>query len=179
LRVHDIVGFHLGNPAERGLFMDNTDSLQAVNAYRSREGSGQPILDSLVAAGKILDALTIEDLAPVDQFHGGGMGATKGLVELAEISRSATVLDVGGGLGGPASTLAGLFGCKVTMIDLSESYVGAAEILTERVGLGDQAERHVGNALELPYDDGAFDVVWTQQAGMNISDKERLYKGFH
>jgi len=126
-----------------------------------------------------LDALTIEDLAPVDQFHGGGMGATKGLVELAEISRSATVLDVGGGLGGPASTLAALFGCKVTMIDLSEAYVGAAEILTERVGLGDQAERHVGNALELPYDDGAFDVVWTQQAGMNISDKERLYKGFH
>ena len=87
------------------------------------------------------------------------MGATKGLVELAEISRSATVLDVDDGLGGPASTLAALFGCKVTMIDLSESYVGAAEILTERVGLGDQAERHVGNALELPYDDGAFDVV--------------------
>jgi len=159
--------------------MENTDSLQAVNAYRSREGSGQPILDSLVAAGKNLDALTIEDLAPVDQFHGGVMGATKGLVELAEISRSATVLDVGDGLGGPASTLAALFGCKVTMIDLSESYVGAVEILTERVGLGDQAERHVGNALELPYDDGAFDVVWTQQAGMNISDKERLYKGFH
>ncbi len=39
--------------------MENTDSLQAVNAYRSREGSGQPILDSLVAAGKNLDALTI------------------------------------------------------------------------------------------------------------------------
>ena len=79
--------------------MENTDSLQAVNAYRSREGSGQPILDSLVAAGKNLDALTIEDLAPVDQFHGGGMGAIKGLVELAEISRSATVLDVGDGPG--------------------------------------------------------------------------------
>ena len=68
------------------------------------KGRDKPILDSLVAAGKNLDALTIEDLAPVDQFHGGGMGATKGLVELAEISRSATVLDVGGGLGGPAST---------------------------------------------------------------------------
>ena len=80
--------------------MENTDSLQAVNAYRSREGSGQPILDSLVAAGKNLDALTIEDLAPVDQFHGGDMGATLGgHVELAEISRSATVLDVGDGPG--------------------------------------------------------------------------------
>ena len=63
------------------------------------KGRDKPILDSLVAAGKNLDALTIEDLAPVDQFHGGGMGATKGLVELAEISRSATVLDVGDGPG--------------------------------------------------------------------------------
>ena len=154
--------------------MENTDSLQAVNAYRSREGSGQPILDSLVAAGKNLDALTIEDLAPVDQFHGGGKGATKGLAELVDISRNATVQDVGGGLGGPARTLAALFGCKVTVIELSESYVETAEILTGRVGLGDQVERHVGNASELPYDEGAFEVVWTQKAGMNIGDKEQL-----
>ncbi len=55
----------------------------------------------------------------------------------------------------------------------------AAEILTERIGLGDQVKRHVGNPLELPFDDGAFDVVWTQQSGMNIRDKERLYEGFH
>ena len=39
--------------------------------------------------------------------------------------------------------------------------------------------RHrVGNALELPFEDGAFDVVWTQNSGMNIQDKERLYRVF-
>jgi len=43
-----------------------------------------------------------------------------------------------GGLGGPARTLASLFGCKVIAIDLTESYVQAAEILTDRIGLGDQ-----------------------------------------
>ncbi len=30
-----------------------------------------------------------------------------------------------------------------------------------------------------PFDDGTFDVVWTQNSGMNIADKERLYSGFH
>ena len=84
--------------------------------------------------------------------------------------------DVGGGLGGPARTLASLFGCKVIAIDLTESYVQAAEILTDRIGLGDRVKHYVGNALELSFDDGAFDVVWTQQSGMNIRDKERLGK---
>jgi SAM-dependent methyltransferase len=36
----------------------------------------------------------------------------------------------------------------------------------------------VGNALALPFDGGAFDVVWTQNSGMNIADKEQLYAGF-
>ena len=159
--------------------MQDAAGLEAVNAYWSREGLGQTILDSLVASGKRLDALTIEDLALVDQFHSGGIRATTGLAELAEISQGARVLDVGGGLGGPARTLAVLFGCKVTVIDLTESYVQPAEILTERIGLGDQVKHYVGNALELPFDDGAFDVVWTQQSGMNIRDKERLYEGFY
>jgi SAM-dependent methyltransferase len=33
--------------------------------------------------------------------------------------------------------------------------------------------------LELPFASGSFDVVWTQNSGMNIEDKERLYHGFH
>ena len=94
--------------------MENADSLQVINDYWSREGLGQTILDSLIASGKRLDGLTIEDLAPVDQFHNGGIQATTELAELAKISQGARVLDVGGGVGGPARTLATLFGCKVT-----------------------------------------------------------------
>ncbi len=159
--------------------MVQPDSMQTVSDYWSREGLGQTILDALVAAGICLDALTVEDLAPVDQFHSGGMVATTGLAELAEISPGARVLDVGGGLGGPARTLASRFDCQVTVIDLTESYVEAAKILTDRIGLGDQVKHYVGNALELPFDDGAFDVVWTQQSGMNIQNKEALYQGIH
>jgi SAM-dependent methyltransferase len=156
-----------------------TPSDTAISDYWAREGLGRAILDALAAAGKDLDALTIDDLAPADQFHGGGKDATLRLARLAGLTPGLRLLDVGGGLGGPARTLAVEFGCRVTTIDLTESYVRAAELLTARLGLGAQVTHQVGDALALPFDAGAFDVVWTQNSGMNIADKARLYAGFH
>ena len=147
--------------------------------YWGRDNLAQTILDALATAGRNLDALTIDDLAATDQFHGGGKGATVRLARLAGVAPGTRVLDVGGGLGGPARTLAVEFGCHVTVLDLTESYVRAAEMLTTRLGLGDRVSHHVGNALELLFESGAFDLVWTQNSGMNIADKERLYAGFH
>jgi ubiquinone/menaquinone biosynthesis C-methylase UbiE len=89
------------------------------------------------------------------------------------------VLDVGGGLGGPARMLAVEYGCRVTVVDLTESYVRVGKLLTERLGLGERVDHRVGDALELPFTTGAFDMVWTQNSGMNIANKERLYAGFH
>ena len=45
--------------------MQNTDNAQTVSDYWSRQGLGQTILDALAAAGIGLDALTVEDSAPV------------------------------------------------------------------------------------------------------------------
>ncbi|MGH7396811.1 MAG: class I SAM-dependent methyltransferase, partial [Candidatus Rokuibacteriota bacterium] len=137
------------------------------------------ILAALTARGVDLDALTPDTLAPVDQFHGGGKPVTERLAQLAGATPGMRVLDVGGGFGGPARTLAVEFGCLVTAVDLTESYVRAARMLTGRMGLDDRVRHHVGNALTLPFPDDAFDLVWTQNSGMNIADKERLYRGFH
>jgi len=52
-------------------------------------------------------------------------------------------------------------------------------MLTTRLGLTDRVSHQVGNALELPFESGTFDVVWTQNSGMSIADKARLYAGFH
>ena len=94
--------------------MGDTSNVQAINDYWGREGLGQTILDALAAAGINLDALTIDDLAPTDQFHGGGKAVTVRLAHLAGLVPGTQVLDVGGGLGGPARTLAVEFGCHVT-----------------------------------------------------------------
>jgi SAM-dependent methyltransferase len=150
-----------------------------VRDHWGRDGLAEAIVAALKAAGKDLDALTIDDLAPTDQFHGGGKATTTRLARLAGFAPGTRVLDVGGGFGGPARTLAAEFGCQVTTIDLTESYVRAAEMLTARLRLGDRVTHHTGDALALPFGDGSFDAVWTQNSGMNLPDKERLYAGFH
>jgi SAM-dependent methyltransferase len=152
---------------------------QRIAEHWDREHLAEKILKSLTATGKNLDTLTIDDLAASDQFHGGGKATTVRLAQLAAPPPGTRVLDIGGGMGGPARTLAVEFGCYVTTIDLTPSYVRAAEMLTARLKLTDQVSHHVGDALTLPFDDGAFDMAWTQNSGMNIADKERLYSGIH
>jgi ubiquinone/menaquinone biosynthesis C-methylase UbiE len=150
-----------------------------VEAYWGRENLAEAILAALAARGADLDALTPDVLAPVDQFHGGGKPATDRLARLAGAVAGTRVLDVGGGFGGPSRTLAVELGCLVTTVDLTASYVRAARALTTRMRLDDRVSHHVGNALALPFPDETFDLVWTQNSGMNIADKARLYAGFH
>ncbi|HZO25624.1 MAG TPA: methyltransferase domain-containing protein [Chloroflexota bacterium] len=152
---------------------------RAANEYWGRDGLGQAILDALVASGKDLDALTVDDLAPLDHFHGGGKAATERLARLADFPPDTHVLDVGGGVGGPARTLVAQFGCRVTLVDPTESYVAAGALLTERMGLAGRLAHRIGSGLDLPFADGTFDAVWTQNSGMNIADKERLYAEFY
>lgn len=147
----------------------------AVNAqYSSGDISGR-ILAGLRAAGKDPDALAPVDLAPVDQFHTGGRDATLRLAQRANLRAGMQILDVGGGVGGPARTLASGTGCTVTVLDLTEEFCRVGTMLTERTGLTDRVTFQHGDALAMPFPDGSFDVVWTQHATMNIPDKERLY----
>jgi SAM-dependent methyltransferase len=158
--------------------MDDLSAATGIATYWSRDGLEDAILGALAAAGKDVDRLTIDDLAPADQFHGGGKPATVRLAQLAGLRPGLRVLDVGGGFGGPARTLAVEYGCRVTVVDLTESYVRTGRALTARLGLADRVTHRVGNALDLDTAPGAFDVVWTQNSGMNVEDKPRLYAGF-
>lgn len=148
---------------------------QSVNAHYGRSGLGRTILDMLRAAGKDLDNLTPDDLAPVDQFHTRGRDATLELLRHADFSAGMQVLDVGGGIGGPARTLASVADCRVTVLDLTEEFCQVGEMLTERTRLGDRVTFRHGSALDMPFPDASFDGVWTQHSSMNIADKERLY----
>ncbi len=152
---------------------------RAIERYWSRDGIERAILDALAALGKATGPVTVDDLAPLDQFHGGGKGSTLRLARLAALAPGMRVLDVGGGFGGPARTVASEFGCRVTTVDLTESYVRAAAVLTARLGLSAHVTHRIADALDLPFDDESFDVVWTQNSGMNIADKAALYAGFH
>src|SRR5262245_13270215 len=145
--------------------MRTASDARSTNEYWGRPELETAILTALASAGRNLDALTIDDLAAADQFHAGGRPATQRLARMAALRPGLSGLDVGGGLGGAARTLAVEFGCRVTVVDLTESYVRAGEALTARLGLGDRVTHRVGDALALPVESGAFDVVWTQNSG--------------
>ena len=138
-------------------------------------GIMEKIEAGLEAAGKDVSSLTVDDLAPVDQFHTRGRDSTLEVVELAKLKSFDLVLDVGCGLGGTARFLAEQYKCKVAGIDLTEEYISVGRRLTELVGLSDRVELRQGSALEIPYEDERFDVVWTEHVQMNIADKNRFY----
>ncbi len=147
-----------------------------VETHYTRSDLGEAILAALNAAGKDIDHLTPDDLAPVDEFHGGQRPATIRLAELVGFTGTERVLDVGSGLGGPSRYLAWHYGCRVSGVDLTAEFVRIAEMLTRLTGLTDKADFRQGNALDLPFDDMTFDVVWSQNAAMNIADRDRLYR---
>ena len=152
------------------------DVTKSIKQHYTRSDLADSILAALVASGKNVEQLTIEDLEPVDEFHVRRGEATLELARAVGLRADMHILDVGSGIGGPSRRIAHEFGCRVTGIDLTDEYCRTATALAERVGLSNLVTYRQGNALDLPFPSNTFDVVWTQHASMNIPDKSRLYR---
>jgi len=148
---------------------------QAVTRHYAHGSLEEAILNALAAAGKDLNQLTPKDLAPVDEFHVGGRAATVAFAEQFGATPGMRLLDIGCGLGGAARYFASEQGCQVTGIDLSGEYVGVANALAARVGLGECASFQQGSALALRFAEGSFDGAYMLHVGMNIEDKAQLF----
>jgi SAM-dependent methyltransferase len=155
------------------------DDYRSIGEHYASDGLAVAILTALHKAGNDLDSITAQDLTPVDQLHTRGKDATLELAHLAGITPEMRVLDVGGGLGGPARTLATEIGCSVEVLDVTEEFCRAGEMLTTRTGLGDLVSFRYASALDMPHPDASFDAVWVQHSSMNIADKERVYAEIH
>lgn len=153
-----------------------TDELDGVRDHYRATGLTERLRTVLADLGPEHQLLTPQQLGTLDQFHTRGLAATAELAKLADITAGMSVLDVGSGVGGPARFLAATYGCRVTGVDLSEPFVEAARYLTERTGQGGQLSFQTASALELPFNDGRFDIVLLQHVAMNISDRGRLYR---
>jgi sarcosine/dimethylglycine N-methyltransferase len=153
-----------------------TAALDRAREHYGATGLTERLRAALGALGPQDQRFTPEQLGALDQFHTRGLAATAELARLAGITAAMSVLDVGAGIGGPARFLAATYGCRVTGVDLSEPFVQAARYLTERTGQGAQVSFQTASALELPFEDGGFDVVLLQHVAMNIADRARLYR---
>jgi len=150
--------------------------MAGLEAHYSARDIEARILAAIRAAGLNPDErLSPEELAALDHFHTGGLRASRELLELAQIRAEDRVLDIGAGLGGSARLLASALGCRVDCVEMSPDYCAGAVLLNRLTGLEDRITVHQGSALDLPFPDGSFDVVWMQNVGMNIEDKRQLY----
>ncbi|MFP6706712.1 MAG: class I SAM-dependent methyltransferase [Alphaproteobacteria bacterium] len=113
-------------------------------------------------AGKDVGNLRPEDLGPLDHFRGRGVAARAERVTTLELSKGDEVLDIGGGVGGPARFVARTYDRQVVGIDLTAEYCAVAERPTQAVGLSGQVRFEQASATNLPFDDGRFQAAYSK-----------------
>lgn len=89
-------------------------------------------------------------------------------------NRPQNILDVGCGIGGSSLYLAEKFGAKVTGITLSPVQANRAKERAQAAGLQARTDFQVANALEMPFADNSFDLVWSLESGEHMPDKVKF-----
>lgn len=90
---------------------------------------------------------------------------------LGGLGPTARVADFGAGYGGAARFLAGRFGCRVTCYNISETQNRLNRQLTSEAGLGRLVDVVHADFARVPAAEGAFHVVWSQDAFLHSSDR--------
>ena len=88
---------------------------------------------------------------------------------LDQLPRGSRILDVGCGIGGSSRILARDYGFDVIGITISPAQVSRAKELTPKNLFCDF---EVMDALDLKYEKGSFDGIWSVEAGPHMPDKQ-------
>ncbi|MEL6440746.1 MAG: methyltransferase domain-containing protein [Cyanobacteria bacterium J06621_8] len=84
------------------------------------------------------------------------------------------IVDVGCGIGGSTLYLAEKFGSAATGITLSPVQASRASERAEENGLEQRVKFTVANALNMPFEDNTFDLVWSLESGEHMPDKKQF-----
>jgi len=114
----------------------------------------------------------------------GGLDTTIEFIDMLNLPKnSATqlkVLDVGAGIGGSAFYFAKEYGAHVTALDLSTTCISLAESRLDP-SIKDNISFVLGDALEMDYEEGSFDVIYSRDALLHVpyDKKLPLWQLFH
>ena len=109
-------------------------------------------------------------------IHPGGFEATHKLLGSCYIDQNSKVLDIGCGKGTTSVLLAQKYGCNVLGLDRSEDLLNQATALAKRKGLENKVSFRVGDALNLPFEDGEFDRAFGQAVLILVGDKKKAIR---
>ncbi|KAJ0657550.1 putative tocopherol C-methyltransferase [Helianthus debilis subsp. tardiflorus] len=82
-----------------------------------------------------------------------------------------SIVDVGCGIGGSARYLSRKYGAECCGITLSPVQAERAQALATAQGLANKVSFQVADALNQPFPDGKFDLVWSMESGEHMPDK--------
>ncbi|XP_057779118.1 probable tocopherol O-methyltransferase, chloroplastic [Salvia miltiorrhiza] len=84
------------------------------------------------------------------------------------------IVDVGCGIGGSSRYLARKYGANCQGITLSPVQAHRAQQLADAQGLKGKVSFEVADALNQPFPDGQFDLVWSMESGEHMPDKKKF-----
>jgi len=91
-----------------------------------------------------------------------------------EVRKPKSIVDVGCGIGGSSRYLARKYGAQCQGITLSPVQAQRAQALANAQGLADKVSFQVADALNQPFPDGKFDLVWSMESGEHMPDKTKF-----
>ena len=96
------------------------------------------------------------------------------LLHWAKVSKAENIVDVGCGIGGSTLYLAQKFTASAVGITLSPKQAARAEVRAKAANLEGQVTFQVANALQMPFADNSFDLVWSLESGEHMPDKNQF-----
>ena len=84
------------------------------------------------------------------------------------------MLDIGSGYGGSARFLAETFGYRITCLNISERHNKRNRCLNREHGLASLLKIVNGSFEDIPFSDGSFDIVWSQDALLHSGDRPKV-----
>ena len=93
---------------------------------------------------------------------------------LEDLGPDCRVLDLGAGYGGSMRFLAREHGCQCVALNLSEVENERNRRINREQGLDDRIEVVDGDFARLAWEDGRFDIVWSQDAILHSGERARV-----
>lgn len=110
-----------------------------------------------------------------NDFYEAAIAANENLVRRLSITPESSILDVGSGFCGLPRYIARNTGCRmVTGLNLSEKENAYAREKNREEGLDNRINVVDGDYNDMPFEDGEFDILVSQDAMLHSPDKGRL-----
>lgn len=119
------------------------------------------------------------ELVMGEQIHVGGLKSSKELADKAGIGRGMKVLDLCSALGAGLRFLVANYDVSGFGLDGTRHMIAEARKRAKAAGMSAKLKMKLGDVTDIPWVDGAFDVVWGEDAWCYVVDKDKLIRESH